>query len=358
MGRKSFHYMQKSNNIYKTEYKDYRNYVAIMISTDRMMFFDKSGVRARMIEQSKNYKELHIIVFSNKKYEEVRISPNCTVYSTNSLVRWNYISDACKLGKKIIKGLSKDIFLLITCQNPFETALVGKYLASLSIYTELLIQIHTDLYSPYFTKYSLLNRIRLFIAKFTLPQSQVIRVVSNKIADSLVMRGYDKDKIIVKPIDVNIDYIKDAKPAFNLHEKFPQFGKIILMVSRLESEKNIEMAIDALSLAKAKIPNLGLLIVGSGTKLNSLKDRASKLKMESNIAFVGWQTDLIPYYKGCDLFLTTSWYEGYGMTLVEAKAAGCKIVSTDIGVADEVGAAIVDWNPERIAEKIQGILIT
>jgi glycosyltransferase involved in cell wall biosynthesis len=45
-------------------------------------------------------------------------------------------------------------------------------------------------------------------------------------------------------------------------------------------------------------------------------------------------------------------FEGYGMTLVEAEAAGSKIVSTDVGVADEVGASIVEHDSVDIAKKV------
>lgn len=337
---------------YSLGYKDYSKYVAVMISTDRLIFNERSAVRARMAEYAKLYKELHIIVFSKQRFEQADIASNCTLYPTNSFSKMNYISGAIKIGKKIIKTLEKDVPVLVSCQDPFETGLAGKCLASARPSAELMLQIHTDLFSPYFTKFSFLNKIRLFISKYTLPQADTIRVVSKKIADSLVEKGIDAHKIIIKPIDINLDFIRNGLPVFNLHEKFPHFRKIVLMVSRLESEKNIEMALEALKIVLGQIPEAGLIIVGSGTKMKSLKGKAFKLKIEASVAFVGWQTDLIPYYKGCDAFLMTSWYEGYGMVLKEAQTAGCKIVSTDVGIAREVGTEIADWKAEAIAEKL------
>jgi glycosyltransferase involved in cell wall biosynthesis len=214
------------------------------------------------------------------------------------------------------------------------------------------------LFSPYFVDKrigfinSFLNRVRLFISKFTLGQAQVIRVVSEKIADSLVEKGIDKDKIILKPIEVNVENIKQTNPSFNLREKFPQFSKIIVMASRIESEKNIKMAIEAMKIVRDYIPTAGLIIVGSGGKTQELKELTFKLKIEANTVFVGWQSDLIPYYKGCDVFLVTSWFEGYGMTFKEAQAANCRIVSTDVGIAREVGAKIVGWDKGEIAKGI------
>jgi glycosyltransferase involved in cell wall biosynthesis len=281
-----------------------------------------------------------------------QISENCTVYSTNSLSRLYYVSGAQRIGKKILKGIEKTQPLLITCQDPFETGLVGKCLANVRKNSELLLQIHTDLFSPYFSKHSFLNRVRLFISKYTLPQADVIRVVSKKIADSLVERGIDEKKIVLKPIEVATTALVQGTPAFDLRQKFPQFKKIILMVSRLESEKNIDMALDAMRIVVSRIPDAGLVIVGSGSKLPLLKKQAYNLKIDSSVAFEGWQTDLIPYYKGCDIFLLTSWFEGYGMVLKEAEAFGCRIVSTNVGIAQEIGASIVEYSPQSIAEKI------
>ena len=112
------------------------------------------------------------------------------------------------------------------------------------------------------------------------------------------------------------------------------------------------MAIKAMKIVNTKIPDLGLIIVGSGSLANKLKKLAYNLNIASQVVFVGWQTDLIPYYKGCDILLVTSWYEGYGMVFKEGQSVGCKIVSTDVGIAREVGAEIVGWKVEEVAGKL------
>lgn len=329
-----------------------------MISTDRSIFLEKSPVRARMLEHSKLYKELHVIVFSLKRFQRQELSEKCFLYSTNSFSKLGYVSGAFRAGKKIFKKIDKQVPVLISCQDPFETGLAGKCLAHSRKDSELLLQIHTDLFSPYFIdnrigfKNAVFNRIRVLLSKRTLPQADVIRVVSQKIADSLVEKGIDAEKILVKPIDVNLTVLQQGTPSFDLHEKYPQFKKVLLMVSRLETEKNIPMALEAVKIAQAQIPGLGVVIVGSGSCLPQLKKLAYSLKIEASVAFVGWQTDLVPYYKGCDAFMLTSWFEGYGMVLKEAQTAGCKIVSTDVGIARDVGAHIAQHTAQGISEKI------
>lgn len=347
------------NSEYRTDYPDYTDHVAIMISTDRLIFNERSAVRARMIEYSKLYRELHIIIFSKKsqRFNEVEnLTENCKVYATNSYFRFNYIKNAVKIGAKILDELPKGQKILISCQDPFETGLAGKQLSSMYLDTELLIQIHTDLFSPYFAKFSILNKIRLIIAKNILRQAHLIRVVSRKIADSLVERNIDPKEIIIKPIHVNLDYIEEKKKEIGIREnfrkQFPQFKNIVLMISRLEPEKNIEMAISAFADVLKTKDECGLVIVGSGSQMSKLKKIVVDLKIDKNVVFVGWQSDTVQYYLGSDIFLHTSWYEGYGMVLREAQIAGMKIVSTDVGIARDVNATIVDFSVSSIRDGI------
>ena len=79
-----------------------------------------------------------------------------------------------------------------------------------------------------------------------------------------------------------------------------------------------------------------LLVVGDGPEKENLERLARESGLSENVKFEPRTNDLVSYYKTCDLFLLTSNYEGYGMTLIEAAAAGAKIVSSDVGIASEI----------------------
>jgi glycosyltransferase involved in cell wall biosynthesis len=137
------------------------------------------------------------------------------------------------------------------------------------------------------------------------------------------------------------------------------------MASRLTKEKNIGSAINAMSDVALRYPRTGLVIVGSGPEKDNLKFKIKNFPPEAdqpplenlldNIIIESWTDDLVSYYKTCDLFLLTSNYEGYGRTLVEAAAAGCKIISSDVGVADEIlekENIFKPGDPKALKEKI------
>jgi glycosyltransferase involved in cell wall biosynthesis len=333
----------------------------LMISTDRNILVEGSAVRVRQIEYAKQFDEVHIIVFSKKRKagapKEFVLSENCWAYATDSWSPFLYTQDAVSLGKFIIskKGITD-----ITCQDPFLTGMAGVTLKKKFPHIHLELQVHTDIGSPYFG-YSWGNKIRKVLARLYIPYADHVRVVSNKIRDYLVNElKVSESKIEVRPIVIDIDKIKLAPiiDGADLHKKYPQFEKIVLMASRIEPEKNIELAVEAFKTVSDEMPKVGLVIVGSGSQISKLKFLISKNKLSNSVIFEPWASPetLYSYYKTADVFLLTSLFEGYGMTLVEAHAAGCKIVSTDVGVARELGATITSYEADEVANKILEIL--
>ncbi len=322
-----------------------------MISTDRNIFDKNSAVAQRQIEYAKKYEEVHIIVFAHKTFSETTLDSTIFVYPTRSNSKWMYVFDALKLGRFIVekRGVGD-----VTCQDPFETGLVGALIKS-RMTVSLELQVHTDIGSRYFQNFSLLNKIRTKILRYTLRKADHVRVVSYRIQEYL-STWIDASRIEVRPIKVDVEKIKNAPITIDLHKNYPQFSKIVLMASRLEREKNIEMALHVWKKVTEKIPQAGLVIVGKGSEEALLKEKTRELGLENSVVFLGWQNDTASLYKTADCFLSTSWFEGYGMTFVEAQAAGLKIVSTDVGIAREVGAHIVGWTPESISAGILEIL--
>lgn len=318
----------------------------ISISTDRNIFKENSPVRLRMVEQASQFGEFHIVVFSNffkhsfARQKKVQIGPNAWAYPTRSWSRWFYMRDAFKISKKIIIGHlkfgighSRDV--VITSQDPFETGRVGLWLKNL-FKLPLQIQVHTDFLSPHFA-HKFLNRVRVRMAREILPKADHIRVVSKRIEQSLV-EGFKtpRGKVSILPVFVDVQKIIDAQVKTDLHKKYSQFNFIILMASRLTPEKNIDLGIKAFFRVHKAFPRAGLVIVGSGSELKTLKQLVRKLGLEKSVVFEGWHDDLISYYKTANLFLLTSLYEGFSMALVESAVAGCPIVTSDVGIANDV----------------------
>jgi glycosyltransferase involved in cell wall biosynthesis len=302
------------------------------ISSDRKIFQADSGVRKRITDYSSLVDSLECIVFSLKSdnLKSQKISTRFSLHPTNSINRFLYISDCYTIGSKVE---SVDV---ISTQDPFESGIAG-FLLSRKHKAKLHVQIHTDFLNPYFKKESVLNFLRLKIANFIIPRADRLRVVSERIKRSLVARfGIDPNKVDVLPIFTDINVYRRVSPTSSLKDKYKQSNFIALMVSRLEKEKNIELAIKAFSRIVKKNRFARLVIAGDGSNLNNLKKLVREKKLLNNISFIGWQSDLVSYFKTADVFINTSNYEGYGLALLEALASGCLILTTDVGLVGEI----------------------
>ena len=317
----------------------------LMLSTDANIFDETSDVRERMKWYGTVFEELHIIVCTTKlkvKSEKLKVSENVFAYSALSALRFLCLWEAYRIAKNIIQTINYQLSttncVVITTQDPFEVGLVG-YALKRRFGVPLQLQVHTDFLSPYFWRESLKNKIRVLLARFLIPRADGIRVVSERIKNQLKTKNYKlKTDPVVLPIFVDIEQIRATIITTDLHEKYLQFDFIILMASRLTREKNIPMALSAMmSLIRAN-RRTGLIVVGNGPEKEKLKVKSEKLRVDSNVIFepaVGFET-LVSYYKTADVFLLTSNYEGYGRTVIEAFAAGCPVVMTDVGIAGEI----------------------
>jgi glycosyltransferase involved in cell wall biosynthesis len=309
--------------------------VVISVGTDRKIFEEGSAARARMVEYGKLCKELHIIIYTLKtsNFKAQKISDTVWIYPTQSKNKFRYPLDARRVFKQELKHVKADV---ITTQDPFETG-IGGWLIARRAKLPLHVQIHTDFMSPYFKKESTLNRVRVIIAHWLLPKAQAIRAVSDRIKESLKKINANlPQKTIVLPIYTDIERFRHAPIIVDLHKQYSRFSHIILMASRLSAEKNIPTALEVMREVILKYPNVGMVIVGDGPEKRYLQALMLKYHLDRNVVFEPWQKDLASYYRTADVFLTTSRYEGYGLTLVEAAASGCPIVTSDVGVAQKI----------------------
>ncbi len=308
----------------------------LSIGSDRNLFKEGSDVSNRIKEYGTLVDELHIVVFALSKLglKEKQIAPNVWVYPTNSFSRIFYIWDATRLGKdlvfkqKFVRGKS-----LITTQDPFESGLVGLNIKH-KWRIPLEVQLHTDPFSQHFKGF--LNGIRKKIVYKVLPGADSLRVVNKSLADKInSLKILNTQNISILPIYIDKEKIQMQKISFDVHARYG-WGFVILSVARLTKEKNLGLAIRVLKRVREQFPDTGLLILGEGPERKNLESLAHSLKQEFNVSFPGWDENTASYYQSSDLYLQTSFFEGYGLSLVEAGLSGLPVVTTKVGVAEEL----------------------
>jgi len=163
--------------------------------------------------------------------------------------------------------------------------------------------------------------------------------VTRRLKREYILNG-EKIRTIPNGIDVNV--FKKTKENNHIRKKYDLAGKkVILFVGRVEEEKGAGVLLHALHMLDSQVvgsksikqKDVVLLVVGSGSYLDELKDIAKNLGL-ANIIFVGSvdNNELVDYYNAADIFvMPTLCVEGLPLTLLEAMSCETAVVASDIG---------------------------
>jgi glycosyltransferase involved in cell wall biosynthesis len=141
---------------------------------------------------------------------------------------------------------------------------------------------------------------------------------------------------------------------FRLHHASPDpAGFTVLSVCRFYPRKRLELLLEA----AARLPGIGLRIVGRGPEEARLKQLARVLKLGDRARWLGdvSQAELAREYKRADIFCLPSVQEGFGIVFLEAMAAGKPIVAARAAAAPEVVSEGLLVEPES-AEALTGAI--
>ncbi len=139
----------------------------------------------------------------------------------------------------------------------------------------------------------------------------------------------------------------------------------ILSVSAIHLNKNQEGLIKGFLQFKEKRPDCGMKLVLTGPTRNadSIPDDLKKHpNFEKDIIFTGYVTEdeLIWLYHNAAAFAYVSFYEGFGLPILEAMAAGKAVICSDTTSMPEVGGDAVEYcNPydyESIASAMDNVV--
>jgi len=113
----------------------------------------------------------------------------------------------------------------------------------------------------------------------------------------------------------------------------------LIVVSRLSTEKHIEVFIEIVSCLREAVPEISAAIVGDGSLKQELEELASKLGLQEVVSFHGHisSPDLLNrILNNAKIFVLNSAHEGGPYTIMEAMAAGLCCVSSSVGEVTQI----------------------
>jgi glycosyltransferase involved in cell wall biosynthesis len=144
---------------------------------------------------------------------------------------------------------------------------------------------------------------------------------SEMTAERLARIGPSPEEIDVIPNGIDTESIQNVPTATE--------GYDVLYAGRLVEDKNVDMLLNALNRADS---DATLGIIGDGPMRESLEAHASTLDCADRVTFLGFleeYEDVLSHMRAAPLFVSPSFREGFGITLIEAMASDCTVITVD-----------------------------
>lgn len=165
------------------------------------------------------------------------------------------------------------------------------------------------------------------------------------------------ERFAVIPLGLELEPFRDthrgaARTATRRALGIGENERVVAIVGRMVPIKNHELFLEAAAyMTRTSSTAISFLVVGSGEREAQLKAYAVKLGLGDEIDWLGWRRDLPELYPAVDVVALTSHDEGTPVALLEALAAGTRVVARDVGGVAEV---LADAGAGRVVSRSAG----
>lgn len=211
------------------------------------------------------------------------------------------------------------------------------------------------------------TRAFILLERWLANRSTAIVAISPLQAEELVneFRITSRDKIRVIPLGLDLAPFAALGHDERRRRLRAEIGVnddiVVTCVGRLVPIKNHRLLLHAFHRAKTGGLAARLLIVGDGSERPALEALRDELHLKDAVQFLGWRHDLDVVYAGSDIVVLSSDNEGTPVSLIEALASGCAVVSTDVGGVRDVldggkrGVLVPAGDAEALAQALRDL---
>jgi glycosyltransferase involved in cell wall biosynthesis len=184
--------------------------------------------------------------------------------------------------------------------------------------------------------------------------------VSEGVRQSLIDQGFPAEKCVAIPNGVDLERF----PAELVSAPWSQREAAVLMASRFARQKDQCTLIEAMAILRQRGVHVALQLAGGGKERlrAAAQQQVQSLGLQSQVQFLGNVADLPKRLAQTQIFVLSTHYEGMPLALVEAMAAGCACIGSDVvGVREvidhgQTGLLVPHANPTALADALYLLL--
>jgi len=177
------------------------------------------------------------------------------------------------------------------------------------------------------------------------------------------------EAVSIVPCGVNLDLFRPIQRETARRHLGLNGESILLFVGRMIPLKGIDNMFKAMAHLEGR-QRIKLVLIGGDdhrqAEMQRLRSLSRTLRINEEVVFIGSvKQEALPFfYSAADLCVVPSYYESFGLVVLESLACGTPVVATNVGCAEsvirygETGYVVTDNDPGRLADKISRLLST
>ena len=180
-----------------------------------------------------------------------------------------------------------------------------------------------------------------------------------------------KDFLSIMPVSVPISVLYNTNESERIMEQaqedresalFDEKGIKLVGVGKLVKTKGFDRLLRIIKQLRAEQYPVHLYLLGSGPEEENLKRFLAENQMNDVISFLGYQTNPYKYVANCDLFVCSSYSEGFSTAATEALIVGTPVCTTEVsGMKEMLGenneyGIVTENNEEALYQGIKNLL--
>ena len=164
-------------------------------------------------------------------------------------------------------------------------------------------------------------------------RADLVIAQSRSMASDIETSGLHVNDMVILPNPIDVIALQRGEPCTT---PLPGRPKLVT-VGRLAPQKGLDILLEAMVSVVRHWPGAHLTVVGDGDERVALESQVKRLGLESRVTFVGFRDNPHDFMRSADLVVSSSRYEGFANTTLEALALGRTVVGTSgPGANDEM----------------------
>ncbi len=174
------------------------------------------------------------------------------------------------------------------------------------------------------------RRWHRWVESMTAGLSDVHVANSRAVAEHLVGElGFPADRVVVIPNAVDAARIASAPLIDRAAWGISDDEALVIWVGRMDPVKNLHTLIEGIGMVK-QARRVVAVLIGDGPERGRVERQIARCHLEDTVRLVGWRADAASWMRSADALVLTSRTEGSPNVVLEAIAAGCPVVASDL----------------------------